>query len=194
MELERQLQVRYAYVSHAKETSTWIISDPHFDHKNIIRYTNRPFWSIEQMNEHILWNWNNKIKSDDLVFFLGDMAFGRGSRKARWWLTQLNGRKIYLKGSHDKEIRPTSVLDKVLFVCDCVVLRTDACTYLLVHDSFNKPYWFHGWVVHGHYHDTRPYLDTKWKRVNVSVEMTDYKPITVRQLVTDTIGMVKGGY
>src|SRR4030042_3059261 len=85
---------------------TFFISDTHFDHFNIIKYCNRPFESIEEMNATILTHWNNTIAKNDLVFFLGDMSFGRNSRKPKWWTQNLNGRIIYFKGSHDKGMRP----------------------------------------------------------------------------------------
>jgi len=190
---ERDSNPFIRYVPREEEAWTWLVSDPHFDHENIIRYCDRPFETVAEMNDCILSNWNNNIKPDDLVFFLGDMAFGRGSRKPRWWLGELNGRKVYLKGSHDNGIRSASagLGDNVLCVADVAILVTDVCSYMLVHDPSNVPDWWRGWVVHGHVHDNRPYMDTKtWYRrryVNVSVEVTGYKPITVKQLVADTI-------
>lgn len=177
-------------VSERDSVRTWLISDPHFDHTNIIKYCNRPFQTVEEMNQLILQNWNRNVKDEDLVIFVGDMAFGRGSRKPRWWIEQLKGHMIYLKGSHDHGIRPTSEgLDSTLFVANSVILRTDSCSYFLVHDPFNIPHWWKGWSVHGHVHNNRPYLDNRFgrTRVNVSVEAIGYKPITVRQLVADTI-------
>ena len=55
----------------------WLISDTLFDHENIIRYCNRPFRSVEEMNSVMLRNWNRTVRPEDLVYFLGDMSFGR---------------------------------------------------------------------------------------------------------------------
>jgi calcineurin-like phosphoesterase family protein len=49
-------------------------SDTHFNHKNIIKLCNRPFTSIEEMNEKIIENWNNIVKPEDIVWHLGDFA------------------------------------------------------------------------------------------------------------------------
>ncbi len=92
----------------------WFISDIHFDHANIIKYCSRPFKSTEEMNTTIGRNWNNTIVPNDVVYFLGDMAFGRGSRKSRWWPQWLNGRITWVKGSHDYGVRPSSVIDVIV--------------------------------------------------------------------------------
>ena len=39
----------------------WFTSDPHYDHKNILRFNERPFNTIESMNEALINNWNNNI-------------------------------------------------------------------------------------------------------------------------------------
>jgi calcineurin-like phosphoesterase family protein len=54
----------------------WFISNTHFSHTNIIRYTGRPFQSIDEMNQKLIENCNAHIESQDTVFFLGDFGLG----------------------------------------------------------------------------------------------------------------------
>ena len=54
----------------------WVTSDTHFNHANIIKYCNRPFSSVEEMNETIIANWNKVVSEDDMVYHLGDFALG----------------------------------------------------------------------------------------------------------------------
>lgn len=165
--------------------NTFLIGDPHFDHTNIIKYCDRPFKSTEEMNSLILTNWNNTIGKDDLTFFLGDMAFGRDSRKPRWWLEKVNGRIIYFKGSHDKGIRPTSEGLNALEVVIHKVIHIDGTDLFLIHSPYEVPYIYNwrGWVVHGHVHHKRPFLDRNLRRINVSVEAINYKPISLTQIL-----------
>jgi calcineurin-like phosphoesterase family protein len=171
------------YAISVDKINTWLISDTHFDHENIIKYCNRPFITVTEMNNKLLNNWNNTINDDDNVFFLGDMAFGRNSKSARWWLTQLKGNKIFIKGSHDKGIRSTSIIDKKTVVVDNYFLtKINDLSILLIHNPINVPAWHYGWVIHGHVHNNEPFLNFDTKRINVSAEVLNYKPININIL------------
>ena len=78
----------------------FFISDPHFFHEAIIRFCNRPFKDVHEMNDTLIRNWNNKVGKDDTVFILGDFCFG-GSGAWSFILNNLNGRKHLLIGNHD---------------------------------------------------------------------------------------------
>lgn len=84
----------------------WFTSDTHFFHDNIIRFCDRPFASVEEMNEAIIKAWNDVIQPEDTVFHLGDFCWG-GS--AAWVdiLKRLNGHIHLIVGNHDvKNLRP----------------------------------------------------------------------------------------
>jgi calcineurin-like phosphoesterase family protein len=63
-------------------------SDTHFYHTNIIKYCNRPFSSVEEMNQKLIENWNNTISEHDTIFHLGDFMFkkklGRNTFSIKW--------------------------------------------------------------------------------------------------------------
>lgn len=166
----------------------WLISDTHFDHTNIIKYCNRPFVSTIEMNEFMRRNWLHTVMPDDIVYFLGDMAFGRGSRNPRWWVTQLSGKIIWIKGSHDKGVHTTSVIEGVEKVVLSEVISCDGIEFMLVHDVFSAVVnGWNGWIIHGHCHNNRPHIDNRFghKRVNVSAEVVDYTPISLAKIVEE---------
>lgn len=86
-------------------SKVFFTSDTHFYHGNIIRFCNRPFKSVEMMNETIISNWNNTVGQDDIVFHLGDFCLG-GSAEWTKMLDRLNGKIYLILGNHDlKNIR-----------------------------------------------------------------------------------------
>lgn len=85
----------------------FFISDTHFGHANIIRFCDRPFGSVEEMNETLIHNWNNVVGEDDTVYHLGDVALGKW---AEWdgILSQLNGYKVLVVGNHERIFKKES--------------------------------------------------------------------------------------
>ncbi len=85
-------------------------ADTHFCHTNIIRYCNRPFESVEEMNETLIANWNRVVGPDDTVYHLGDFGMGTalGSNGEPQTLAdiayRLNGQIHLIIGNHD--LRP----------------------------------------------------------------------------------------
>lgn len=168
---------------------TWFISDTHFDHKNIIRFCHRPFKSVDEMNAIMLRNWNLAIAPEDLVYFLGDMSYGRGSRKPIWWLERLTGRIIFIRGSHDHGIYSYSILPNVLRVAKYEVIELNRIPVMLVHNPATITNW-HGWIIHGHVHDKWPFIDRVRKHINVSVDVTGYRPVKASVLAKEIRGAI----
>ena len=54
----------------------FVSSDLHFGHNNIIRYASRPFKGTADMDSYLIDEWNRRVPSDSIVYFLGDFAMG----------------------------------------------------------------------------------------------------------------------
>jgi calcineurin-like phosphoesterase family protein/2'-5' RNA ligase len=161
----------------------YILSDLHLDHTNIIKYTNRPFKNINEMNKTIVENWNSTVSKKDKVYFLGDMAFGKGSRKASYWIKQLNGEMIFIEGNHEEvgNVKSYSTAEDV-------VLKYKGKEFLLIHDPSLKPKDWKGWIIHGHKHNNHmkefPFINGTKKTINVSCELLNYKPLNLNDILS----------
>ena len=76
-------------------------SDEHYGHANIIKYCNRPFQSVEEMDTELIRRFNEKVTSQDITVHAGDFTL-RNKEYAENIIKQLNGNHIFLKGNHDR--------------------------------------------------------------------------------------------
>ncbi len=177
--IEQIKQGFFSKIFNIGKRKIFFISDTHFDHTNIIKYCKRPFNSTSDMNKAMLNNWNGIVKKNDIVFFLGDIAFGRDSRNADYWLSKLNGNIYFIKGNHERISRKKNVFDKL-------IAKYKSDQFFLVHDPKNIPEDWKGWAICGHHHNNKtrefPFIDGKKKRINVSVELINYQPLDVDRL------------
>lgn len=147
----------------------WVTSDTHFDHKNIIKYCNRPFRTVDEMNNAIWQNWNSVVDVDDIVYHLGDFALGPSDgyiRRVNNLLGVLNGKIYLVKGNHDRKVNQLNF--------EAVFNGIELDGLLLSHvpketDLIN---------VHGHVHNNMPfhYMTNKY---NVSVDVTGFMPVNI---------------
>jgi calcineurin-like phosphoesterase family protein len=79
--------------------NTYATSDNHFWHQNVIRYCQRPFLTVEEMNEKMIVYWNEVVGPNDTVYHLGD--FSMAFRAVEAYTKRLNGKKILIAGNHD---------------------------------------------------------------------------------------------
>lgn len=83
----------------------YFTSDPHYGHGNIIRYCQRPFVSLADMNDTMITCHNAVVSPDDTVVMLGDFAFGSADYIASI-ASRLHGRFILIVGNHDRKLAP----------------------------------------------------------------------------------------
>lgn len=155
----------------------YFIADTHFNHANIIKYCNRPFDNINEMNEYIIKKWNSVVKNVDTVYHLGDVGFG-SLQEVKGLVQRLNGTKILLRGNHDfkigvntwKEIGFSQVYKKKIILDN--LLLTHAPSEEVEENQIN---------IFGHIHD-KP-LDERFDKKNhicVSCDVIDYTPISIK--------------
>lgn len=79
----------------------YFYGDPHFGHDNIIKYCDRPFQNSQEMDEALIKNYNQFVRKEDIVYFLGDLGLP-GAPRLQEIISRLNGIKILIMGNHDK--------------------------------------------------------------------------------------------
>lgn len=79
----------------------FVTADTHYNHGNIIKHCDREFESREQMNEVILERWNSVVGPDDIVWHLGDVAWGSRQYYDEFFHS-VNGRLVVFVGNHDR--------------------------------------------------------------------------------------------
>lgn len=132
------------------------IADTHFGHKNIIRYDNRPFRDVKEMDDVLIKNWNKVVSNDDFVYVLGDIGWYDNQKTAAIFHS-LNGKKILVKGNHDKISKEIeNCFEKI---CDYIEIKDENEKIILSH------YPIHFWNgqfrnsihLYGHVHNSHQY-------------------------------------
>lgn len=125
-----------------KSWTTWVTSDPHFGHDNVLNFCNRPFKDMEEMLDKVRKKWNAKVKPEDQVIFVGDVFFYFNKPEAKAYLDSLNGRKILVRGNHDRSPRDMSSMG-FDFVCEEMILLIANERVTISHYPFRLPRWKH---------------------------------------------------
>jgi len=168
-------------------TNIWFISDTHFQHANILKFTDnegnliRNFSSVEEMDEHMVERWNSVVKPGDKVYHLGDVFMGNKETFVPLW-KRLNGRKRLVLGNHD---------DAMFFAQKALVDKIEVWRnfpehgFIATHIPLNEcSMYFHrlgkeAFNVHGHLHNN---ASPTPRHINISVEQINYTPVHVEEL------------
>ncbi|MCP5097201.1 MAG: hypothetical protein GY943_16765 [Chloroflexi bacterium] len=201
--------------------TTFFISDPHFGHENIIAFCERPFDSVAEMDAVMIAKWNDAVGADDTVFLLGDLCLGGidqakhylselngrinvlpGNHDTRWFHTPVvdslapDGKPTSVLKSRSghpvHRLPPIETLEFEQYGRDGYPRTMVLCHYPMW--SWDKK--FHGaWHLHGHAHNNPNPDGMKMPdlglALNVSVEMVDYRPISIEEVAERLIHMEK---
>lgn len=166
-------------VQHENPDRVFFISDLHLGHANIIKYEDRPFKNVTEMDVELRRRWNETIGEDDLVIFVGDLCFYNNPKDI---LRDLHGRKVLIKGNHDRKIKQATQFPiecKVIAVEDSVIVSTGIGEIFVHHDPDGIPCSWAGWSIYGHVHSHHPMMNLFGKRINVSAEVLNYVPVSL---------------
>lgn len=167
-------------------SKTFVISDTHFNHGNILEFKNylgeatRTFESIDQMNEAMMDNWVSVVGPNDTVIHCGDVLFGH--HKSEWMehnFAKLPGKKRLVLGNHDnikhigqffKDVQLWIDIPGFIFTHTPLHPSTLAEKHRFKEDKIN---------VHGHIH-RNPSPDGPY--FCACVEQINYTPLNIEEI------------
>lgn len=155
------------------------ISDPHFGHLNMAK--RRGFESSVEHDEHIIDTWNSIVHKNDTTWILGDITMEKNAYDI---LNKLKGYKRVVLGNHDPGKYTKHLVNYVNSVHGMVKLRSKyAGNIWLTHSPvYPKELDFRvKYNIHGHIHDGYTIEDNRY--INVCMEVQDYKPKTIEELI-----------
>lgn len=170
----------------------YVISDTHFSHDKVLTFTGhdgnliRPgFKDVQEMDELMIQNWNTTVKPDDIIYHLGDVAFGiKQKNTLARIMPRLMGRKRLILGNHDYEAKDYyPYFQKVMSWRQFGDLfkRPVVLTHFPLHlNSFLYRQGGNGLNVHGHIHE-KVIKDPNYRCV--CVEHTNYKPVALESII-----------
>lgn len=177
-------------------------SDTHFGHANIIKYCNRPFSDVEEMDRAMISRWNECVRPHDTVYHLGDFCFG-GPENADRYFRSLNGliHVIAVPWHHDRSWLPRDLdnPDYVskqghsvwLHLCECLMRNyeygDDKYPKSIHMSHYPLASWeakFHGgWHLYGHVHNN-PFEALQGPALNVGVDVNDFRPVSLEYVAS----------
>ena len=192
-----------------KMNKIWFTSDSHFGHDRIIKYANRPFESVGEMDIALIQAWNERVGDDDTVYHLGDFCFGKKKEFVKY-ASRLNGRIMLIRGNHDHWMSQRDIDKKIVCYQDEPVLtksghfimvlplivdlkpvdlgRKDDTWIVLAHYplvSWNRS--CHGSLhLYGHMHGLHLLSAKSGKSMDVGVDATDdYAPMSTNVILSN---------
>lgn len=175
------------YHTRVSGENLFFTSDTHFFHKNIIKFCERPFKDIEEMQEQLINNWNSVVPEDGTVYFLGDFAFGN-STNWKEVIEQLNGNIKFILGNHDlQNCRNLAHLETDRSKCighlEYLRIDEDKNHILLTHYPI-LTYPKDLWNFHGHLHSSTKHLPVTLcsTQYDVGVDNNNFRPVSYNDI------------
>ena len=160
-------------------------ADLHFGSDDVIEKAKRPFSSSREMDETVIYNWNNAISDNDTVYLIGDI----GNHNIPFpdeKLRKLRGHKHLIRGNHDTCIENQErLLDYFESVTDFLEIDDGAFHITLCH--YPLVYIQGGYMIHGHLHNAKgkgyQILTQLPRTLNAGIGINVFRPVTLAQLI-----------
>lgn len=148
-------------------------ADEHYGHANIIKFCERPFKTVEEMDQELIARHNSRVTNDDIVIHAGDFCF-RNKLSAQKYMERLNGVHIFLKGSHDKWNKSGLYLWEGTIEKQYIVV----CHYAML--TWPRSH-YGSWQLFGHSHGKLTKHNPE-KQMDIGVDRNTFYPISFEKI------------
>jgi calcineurin-like phosphoesterase family protein len=195
--------------------NTWVTSDTHFGHDNIVGFCLRP----EDHEQAMIAEWRSAVPEDATLIHLGDLCYRGNGRFKNITAKELTpythldapkphlGRKLLIQGNHDRQrysfykqsgfniVKPFAIKwAQVEEGCPCYDIMGEYRVSFSHYDwnaEEDGPMQVNDWRIHGHIHNngyTRDgFVPFLRNHINISVEQTHYRPVNLELLLNGAI-------
>lgn len=162
----------------------WFTSDLHLNHRAVVSMCGRPFKSVDEMNDILIRNFNERVKKNDTVYILGDISHRTPTTEVNNFISRLNGKKILCKGNYDKRY-DSSLFEGIYDFLEIAVHGVNIS--LMYYPMMSWPKSRHGSIhLHGHIHSKGDYnLQQKEEgilRYDVGVNANNFFPVSIAEV------------
>ena len=180
-------------------TRTFFIADLHLGHANCLRFDNRPWETVEEMDEEIIRRWNRKVGKNDHVYVLGDFAY-KNRTPVSDYTGRMNGYIHLIRGNHDKRSEEYEGCFHEVADYKDIVVMADGVKCRLILSHYFMPFYngarHMAFALHGHTHMSgESAMEERIKEeirrsglrcesYNVGAMWQDYEPQTLEEIVT----------
>lgn len=131
-------------------------ADTHLGHANIIKYCDRPFQTVEQMDDTIINNINEVVKANDRLYHVGDFSYRGGAKAIPAYRRRINCKNVFIvPGNHDRE---SQLKGHFIVLPQCYMYENDGFRIVLCHYAMRV--WEHSHhgagMLYGHSHGGLP--------------------------------------
>lgn len=167
----------------------YYISDLHLGHTNVLMFDERPFVSIDEMDEMLIAYWNMRVRKEDHVYIWGDFIY-KSKYMPEYYLKKLNGNKHLIWGNHDGVIRKRPEAQEYFASID-TILRINDEGRGIVMCHYPMADWegrHHGTIhLYGHIHNNdlecMRFLHTRGDAYNVAACINNYMPCKLDEII-----------
>jgi calcineurin-like phosphoesterase family protein len=182
----KKMNIKYKF----NKDKLWFTADTHFYHENIIKYCNRPFKNVEEMNKVLIDNWNKVVKSGDDIIIAGDFIHSGNLELIHSLMDRLNGDKWLCYGNHDyqNKLERDEICRRFNYHCwDSMDFHIEDNKFHINH--YPCEFWTRGAIhLHGHVHSGPKSISSevcikKSMRYDIGIDNNNYKPISYYEVI-----------